>query len=73
MPNIYIMKYGKIELMHIKGDFIFDNIKYEDIYLKDDMDDKILIYKDKNNIKHLYLDKTINMQGDENTFISFIL
>ena len=72
MPNIYIMKYGKIELMHIKGDFIFDNIKYEDIYLKDDMDDKILIYKDKNNIKHLYLDKTINMQGDENTFISFI-
>ena len=72
IPNIYVMKYGKIELMHIKGDFIFDNINYQDIYLKDAMGDKILIYKDKNNIKHLYLDKAINVENEGNCFISFI-
>lgn len=71
-PNIYVMKYGKIELMHIKGDFIFDDYNYEDVILKDDMNDKILIYTDQNNIKHLYTKEGISFAAAANTFISFI-
>lgn len=71
-PNIYVMKYGKIELMHIKGDFIFDGHNYEDVIIKDDMNDNILIYVDQNNIKHLYTKEGISFEATANTFISFI-
>lgn len=58
IPNIAICNYGKIDLMHIKADFLFDkvfnNIKYEDITLNDFQQNQIKIYEDDMHIKHLY-------------------
>ncbi len=71
-PNVYVMKYGKVELMHIKGDFIFENYNYEDIILTDDMGDMLSIYADHNNIKHLYTKEGIYFNADANTYINFI-
>ena len=57
-PNVAICSYGKIDLMHIKADFLFDkafkNISYKDVTLNDFQNNHIKIYEDDMHIKHLY-------------------
>ena len=57
-PNVAICSYGKIDLMHIKADFLFDkafkNVSYKDVTLNDFQNNHIKIYEDDMHIKHLY-------------------
>ncbi|MDY5251851.1 MAG: U32 family peptidase [Erysipelotrichaceae bacterium] len=71
-PNVYTTHYTKINLMHIKGDFIFEDIPYEQIVLKDAMKNNISIYKDSQDIKHLYSQQGYYLQNSGNVYIQLI-